>query len=49
MYNGLYLAIRLEHFQHDREEGTSSVKVAAGSFHIRSTFLGCYSNRAREI
>lgn len=37
-----------EHFQHDRKEGTSSVKVAAGNFHIRSAFLGCYSNLARE-
>lgn len=38
-----------EHFQHDRKEGTSSVKVAAGNFHIRSVFLGCYSNLAREM
>lgn len=36
-----------EHFQHDRKEGTSSVKVAAGNFHIRSAFLGCYLNLAR--
>lgn len=38
-----------EHFQHDRKKGTSSVKVAAGNFHIRSAFLGCYSNLAREM
>lgn len=44
---GCILAIP-EHFQHDRKEGTSSVKVAAGNFHIRSAFLGCYSNLARE-
>lgn len=48
MYNVSYLAIGLEHFLHDRKEGTSSVKAAAGNFHIRPTFLGCYSSLSKR-
>lgn len=46
---GCIFAIGPERFQHDRKEGTSTVKVAAGNFHIRAALLGCYSDPAKEI